>query len=415
MKKCVVLGSGIQGLSAAYYLAEAGHQVTIIDPHREYQGASWVNAGYLTPSHIITIANPKTLANGIKWMFRSDSPFYMKPRLSPDFVRWLWEFYRSSTPKKVADAIGPIEQINLFSKECYETLHQSLKMGAFQLDQRGLLMLYKTAAAEKSETAVALRAQSDGLGVSFLDRQGLDRIQPGIHAGVKGAIHYTCDAHTTPPEIMTLLMDHLKKKGVCWVEASLDRWEVSNNQIKAVHTKTKAFAADYFVVAAGVWSKDLLKRAGIRLSLEAGKGYSMDVHRPHPIKYPAILMEPKCAITPMEGWARFAGTMELSGNNHRIRPERVKAIASAVSAYYENFELNTSEMQRARCGLRPLSPDGLPLIGPTKKYPNLMVATGHAMMGWSLGPGTGKLIQQCIDQEPTSIDLKPFDPNRKFS
>lgn len=415
MKKCVVLGSGIQGLSAAYYLAEAGHQVTIIDPHREYQGASWVNAGYLTPSHIITIANPKTLANGIKWMFRSDSPFYMKPRLSPDFVRWLWEFYRSSTPKKVADAIGPIEQINLFSKECYETLHQSLKMGAFQLDQRGLLMLYKTAAAEKSETAVALRAQSDGLGVSFLDRQGLDRIQPGIHAGVKGAIHYTCDAHTTPPEIMTLLMDHLKKKGVCWVEASLDRWEVSNNQIKAVHTKTKAFAADYFVVAAGVWSKDLLKRAGIRLSLEAGKGYSMDVHRPHPIKYPAILMEPKCAITPMEGWARFAGTMELSGNNHRIRPERVKAIASAVRAYYENFELNTSEMQQARCGLRPLSPDGLPLIGPTKKYPNLMVATGHAMMGWSLGPGTGKLIQQCIDQEPTSIDLKPFDPNRKFS
>ncbi|MEY3599712.1 MAG: hypothetical protein RLZZ463_489 [Bacteroidota bacterium] len=415
MKKCVVLGSGIQGLSAAYYLAEAGHQVTIIDPHREYQGASWVNAGYLTPSHIITIANPKTLANGIKWMFRSDSPFYMKPRLSPDFVRWLWEFYRSSTPKKVADAIGPIEQINLFSKECYETLHQSLKMGTFQLDQRGLLMLYKTAAAEKSETAVALRAQSDGLGVSFLDRQGLDQIQPGIHAGVKGAIHYTCDAHTTPPEIMTLLMDHLKKKGVCWVEASLDRWEVSNNQIKAVHTKTKAFAADYFVVAAGVWSKDLLKRAGIRLSLEAGKGYSMDVHRPHPIKYPAILMEPKCAITPMEGWARFAGTMELSGNNHRIRPERVKAIASAVSAYYENFELNTSEMQQARCGLRPLSPDGLPLIGPTKKYPNLMVATGHAMMGWSLGPGTGKLIQQCIDQEPTSIDLKPFDPNRKFS
>ncbi len=415
MKKCVVLGSGIQGLSAAYYLAEAGHQVTIIDPHREYQGASWVNAGYLTPSHIITIANPKTLANGIKWMFRSDSPFYMKPRLSPDFVRWLWEFYRSSTPKKVADAIGPIEQINLFSKECYETLHQSLKMGTFQLDQRGLLMLYKTAAAEKSETAVALRAQSDGLGVSFLDRQGLDRIQPGIHAGVKGAIHYTCDAHTTPPEIMTLLMDHLKKKGVCWVEASLDRWEVSNNQIKAVHTKTKAFAADYFVVAAGVWSKDLLKRAGIRLSLEAGKGYSMDVHRPHPIKYPAILMEPKCAITPMEGWARFAGTMELSGNNHRIRPERVKAIASAVSAYYDNFELNTSEMQQARCGLRPLSPDGLPLIGPTKKYPNLMVATGHAMMGWSLGPGTGKLIQQCIDQEPTSIDLKPFDPNRKFS
>jgi D-amino-acid dehydrogenase len=95
MKKCVVLGSGIQGLSAAYYLREAGHQVTIIDPHKEYQGASWVNAGYLTPSHIITIANPKTLANGIKWMFRSDSPFYMKPRLDIDFIRWLWEFYRS--------------------------------------------------------------------------------------------------------------------------------------------------------------------------------------------------------------------------------------------------------------------------------------------------------------------------------
>jgi D-amino-acid dehydrogenase len=414
MKKCVVLGSGIQGLSAAYYLSEAGHQVTIIDPHKEYQGASWVNAGYLTPSHIITIANPKTLANGIKWMFRSDSPFYMKPRWEIDFIRWLWEFYRSATPEKVANAIGPIEAINLLSKQCYEKIHQELTIGTFQLDQRGLLMLYETTAAEKSETAVALRAQSDGLGVSFLDRHQLEKIQPGINKEVKGAIHYTCDAHTTPPEIMRLLTQHLKNKGVSWVHDPLDRWEVNQDRITAIHTTTNTYKADYFVVAAGVWSKDLLKRAGIHLSLEAGKGYSMDVHRPHPIKYPAILMEPKCAITPMEGWARFAGTMELSGNNHRIRPERVKAIASAVSAYYDNFELNTSEMEQARCGLRPVSPDGLPLIGPTEKYPNLMVATGHAMMGWSLGPGTGKLIQQCIDQEPTSIDLTPFNPNRTF-
>jgi len=276
-------------------------------------------------------------------------------------------------------------------------------------------MLYKTTAAEKSETAVALKAQSDGLSVSFLDRPQLEKIQPGVNKEVKGAIHYTCDAHTTPPEIMRLLTQHLKKNGVSWVHETLDRWEISQDKITAIHTTTNTYPADYFVVAAGVWSKDLLKRAGIHLSLEAGKGYSMDVHRTHPINYPAILMEPKCAITPMEGWARFAGTMELSGNNHRIRPERVKAIAKAVSEYYDDFKLSADEMQQARCGLRPVSPDGLPLIGPTEKYPNLMVATGHAMMGWSLGPGTGKLIQQCIDQKPTSIDITPFNPNRKFS
>src|SRR5690606_23120545 len=151
-----------------------------------------------------------------------------------------------------------------------------------------------------------------------------------------------------------------------------------------VKTDRDIYLADKFVLAAGSWARPLADSLGIRIPVQGGKGYSMDVYRETGITIPTILAEAKVAVTPMKGFTRFAGTMEFSGNNDIIRRERVGAIANAAGNYFNNLEINKEEKEKARSGLRPVSPDGLPFIGKTSRYNNLIIATGHAMIGWSL-------------------------------
>ena len=146
--------------------------------------------------------------------------------------------------------------------------------------------------------------------------------------------------------------------------------------------------------------------------VQAGKGYRINVNRNTGIKYPAILTELNTAVSPMDGFTRFGGTMEIAGINDTINQVRVKAIANAAQTFYPNLTITKQEMQGAASGLRPVSPDGLPFIGRTKKYSNVCFATGHAMMGWSQGPATGKLISEIISEKKPSINMKPFKIER---
>ena len=414
-KNVIVIGGGIVGLSCAYYLLKDGHQVTLIDKSDMTGGASYVNAGYLTPSHIIPLASPGMMAKGIKWMFNSSSPFYMKPRLDLDFIKWAWYFSSSSTKSKVEKAIPLIKDINLLSKDLYTQMHLSGELGDFQLEKKGLLMLFKNAAEGKHEREVMNRAIDEGLAARELSQDALDQLQPNLSKEIQGAIHYECDAHTTPEEVMKKLIHYLKEQGV-FIKSGIEvnNFKFSDNAIKSVITNEDVFPAEEVVLASGSWTQLLSKKLNLNISVQPGKGYRINVHRPTPVKLPAVLMEAKVAVTPMRGFTRFAGTMELSGINHKIRRERVKAIAQAAGSYYEGLNINEEEIAEAKCGLRPVSPDGLPYIGRTSKYANLHIATGHAMMGWSLGPATGKLISEEISGKKTSMDLTGFNPDRKF-
>ncbi|NAS11906.1 NAD(P)/FAD-dependent oxidoreductase [Poritiphilus flavus] len=414
-KRVIVIGGGIVGLSCAYYLQKQGHQPIVIDKSEMNAGASYVNAGYLTPSHIIPLASPGMMAKGIKWMFNSSSPFYMKPRLDMDFIRWAWYFNTSSTRAHVEKAIPLIKDINLLSKELYTEMHDSGEMGDFHLEKRGLLMLFKTPGEGNHEREVMNRAIDQGLEARELTADELGKLQPGLSPEIRGAIHYECDAHSSPDEIMERLKAYLLKAGVLFHKGeAVERFITDGEVVKAAVTEKGSYEADEIVLASGSWSQQLAKKLNIKLEVQPGKGYRINVSRPTPVTIPAILMEAKVAVTPMRGFTRFAGTMELSGINHKIRPERVRAIAKAASDYYVDFEVKPEEMDQAQCGLRPVSPDGLPYIGRTSKYRNLAIATGHAMMGWSLGPATGKLIAELIDGQKTSMALDGFHPERRF-
>lgn len=414
-KKVNIIGGGIVGLSCAYALVKKGYNVCVIDPKTDASGASFVNAGYLTPSHIMTIASPGMIKKGLKWMWNSSSPFYVKPRFNIDFIKWSWKFFKSATTQKVAAAIKPIKEINLLSEQVYRDLLSSGDLGEFMLEDKGLLMLYKTAKSAADEGEVAAIAAREGLAVKSLSKKELHLLQAGLDPDISGAIHYLCDAHTTPTEIMPALRSYLENQGVQFVQEAVTGFSTSSDsKIVSVETANKSLKADYSVLAAGAWSQQLAKMLGMDLLIQAGKGYKIDVYRPTGIEYPAILMEAKVAVTPMKGFTRFAGTMELSGINTNIRKERVQAIANAAASYYPGLSITEEEKLAATSGMRPVSPDGLPYIGWSGFYSNLLVASGHAMMGWSLGPGTGKIISQLIAGQTPDIDIQPFDPNRKF-
>ncbi|HEA21673.1 MAG TPA: FAD-dependent oxidoreductase [Pricia antarctica] len=415
MKNILIIGGGIVGLSSAYFLQKEGHQVTVIDKSDITSGASFVNAGYITPSHIVPMASPGKMAQGIKWMFNSASPFYVKPRLDIDFLKWTWYFHKSSTTAKVEKAIPVIKDINIMSRELFKDIKDSGDLGDFHLERKGLLMIYKTDESFDHEMEVAEKASFLGLEVSELNQSELGAIEPNIKIDAKGAIHYECDGHTSPTELMPKLLAYLKSTGVqVNINEEVLDLSVMNERINEVKTSKGTYSADEIILAAGSWSGMLSKKLNIKLSLQAGKGYRINVSRPTGITMPAILMEASMAVTPMRDFTRFAGTMEFSGINNTIRKERVLAIANGAKKFYPELEITQEEIADAKTGMRPVSPDGLPYIGKSRDLKNLTFATGHAMMGWSLGPATGKLVSEIIDGKKTSMDISAFAPERRF-
>ena len=413
-KEVIVIGGGIIGLSSAYYLQKSGHKVTVIDKSNFTSGASYVNAGYITPSHIISLAAPGMITKGLKWMLNPSSPFYVKPRLDLDFLKWSWQFKKSATKVKVEKAIPVIKDISLLSRELYEEMKSSNDFDFFY-QHKGLLMYYQTQKAGESEWNVGKRAIKEGLKVENLSKKEVQKIEPNVDLNIKGAVYYHSDAHMTPNDFMLQLKSYLEKNGVIILsnEEVLDV-TISNEKITSIQTKKETLKADEFVLATGSWTQNFAKKLGVNIPIQAGKGYRINVERETNITIPAILMEAKAAVTPMNGFTRFAGTMEIGGINHKINPVRVNAIANAGEKYFNGLKINQQEKDNAECGLRPVSPDGLPYIGRLSKVKNVTVATGHAMMGWSLGPATGKLVSEIISEEKSSLNLNPFLPERKF-
>lgn len=412
MKKVVIIGGGISGLCSAYYLVQEGVEVTVVDKGAISEGASFINAGYVTPSHFVPIAEPGMINQGIKWMMNNSSPFYIKPRWDIDFFKWAWYFKKSSTAAKVEKAIPVIKELNIKSRDLYAEMADKSQFD-FHMERKGLLMVYKTAKSQDHELKLAEKGKSLGLDISVLNRAALDKVQPVFNSDVLGGVYYECDAHSTPDIFMKNMKNWLQFKGVKFILGeSVTGFELSGNKITSVKAGNQTILADEFVLAAGTWTYELAKKLGLNIPIQPGKGYSMNVPRETGITLPAILMEAKVAVTPMQGFTRFAGTMELSGNNTNILTNRVEAIAKAASAYYKDVEITVEEKQAATSGLRPVSPDGLPYIGKSSKYNNLIIAAGHAMMGWSLGPITGKLVTEIIGNQKTLVSLQPFKVDR---
>jgi len=413
-KEVIIIGGGIIGLCSAYYLQKEGHHVTIVDQSSMDAGASYVNAGYLSPSHIIPLSAPGVMKKGLKWMFNSSSPLYIKPRLELDFLKWVWAFNKSCTQKHVNKAIPVIKDISVLSQELFDDI-KNLENFNFHYKKEGLFMLCQTEKALENEIKIAHLAKYEGLNVREIDLNELKVLEPNVEFNVKGATFYECDSHITPGEFMNEMKAYLEVVGIkIYKNEKVEDLNIQSNKIVSVKTNKQTLKADEFILAAGSWSSILSKKLGLKLLLQAGKGYRINTHEETGITIPAILTEAKVAATPMHGFTRFAGTMEIAGINNNINKARVEAIAKSASSYYPGIKLSTEEKGNAVSGLRPVSPDGLPYIGKSEKCKNLTIATGHAMMGISMATGTGKLVSEIISNKKPSLDIANYHPDRKF-
>ncbi|MEJ2114456.1 MAG: FAD-dependent oxidoreductase, partial [Flavobacteriaceae bacterium] len=371
---------GVIGLCSAYYLHKEGHQISIVDQSNLDSGASYVNAGYLSPSHIIPLSAPGVMKKGLKWMFDSSSPLYIKPRLNLDFLQWVWAFNKSCTQKHVNRSIPVIKDISLLSQELFDEIKRNEHFN-FHYKKRGLFMLCKTNKVLDSEIKTARLAKNEGLKVRELNLNELQELEPNVKIDVVGATFYECDYHITPGEFMQEMKVYLESVGVHFFKGEkVEDLNIQGKKINSIKTNKQILRADEFVLAAGSWSSLLSKKIGLKLLLQAGKGYRINTKTRTGVTIPAILTEAKVAVTPMHGFTRFAGTMEIAGINHNINKTRVETIAKATSSYYPDIKLSLDELVDAKCGLRPVSPDGLPYIGKSEKCINLIIATGHAMM-----------------------------------
>lgn len=410
MSKVVVIGGGIVGLMSAYYLNQSGHQVTVIEKSDFTKTCSYGNAGLIVPSHIIPLAAPGMISMGLKWMFNPGSPFGFKPSLSKDLISWIWKFYKSSNKMHVEKSKIPLRDFNLLSKELYQELSKSFD---FHLKNTGILLMFKTEEAGRHEIETGIEARRLGLDIEILNGKEVQEIEQ-IETNVAGAVYFKCDSHIYPGKLLTAIIDHLKNNNTVILDnTEIINFELKNGEITTVITKDKKFEADYFVLSGGMWSNKLSGKLNINIPLQSGKGYSITLQNfKNPPKYPSLLLETRAAVTPMGNDLRLAGTMELGSNNDKINFKRVKGYLSRMKDYYPGIDPIIPNAKEIWFGHRPCSPDGLPYIGRSKMFKNLIFATGHAMMGLSLGPATGKLVQEIIDDKKTSVNLTPFNPER---
>ncbi|SDG73122.1 D-amino-acid dehydrogenase [Pedobacter terrae] len=409
MSKVLIIGGGIVGLTSAYYLQKRGYEVTILDKGDIADNCSFGNAGMIVPSHFVPLAAPGMIQQGIRWMFDSKSPFYVRPSLNANLVSWGLKFMKHATAKHVSEAAVPLRDLSLLSKKLYEGLAKEPDFD-FELTKNGILAFYKTEKAAEEEAHLAARAIELGLDMAVLTADECRALQPDLKLDVLGAVHYRCDAHLYPTKLMNALLKYLSNNGVNIVRhKEVDKIETSGNRITKVFTGSTAWEADEYILAAGSWSPAVAKMADAKISLMPGKGYSfMEPEPKQRVTIPALLCEARVAITPMNGQLRYGGTMELDKINTRINMQRVKGIVESVPAYFPDLKPAVPVEKDIWYGFRPSSPDGLPYIGRCKKRENLIIATGHGMMGLSLGPATGLLVSQIVSGIATDLKMEPY-------
>ncbi len=414
MAKAIIIGGGIIGLTSAFYLKKTGWNVTIIDKGDLSDNCSYGNAGMIVPSHFVPLAAPGMIEQGIRWMFNSKSPFYVRPSLNTSLLSWGLKFIKSASKQHVEKTARPLRDISLFSKSLFKELE--LELDNFGLQENGILMLYKTAKVEEEEIHLAEKAESLGLEVETLSADACSKLQPKLDIDIKGAVYYKCDAHLYPYKLMPLLIRYLEESGVKILRnKEVDKIRTSGSKITSVCSGNEEFTADEYILAGGSWSPEIAKLAGLKMPLMPGKGYSFMIEEPQKrMHIPAILCEARVAVTPMNGSIRLGGTMEIDKINNKINMARVKGIVESTSKYFPQLKPAMPEVESVWYGFRPCSPDGIPYIGRVNSYQNLVVATGHGMMGISLGPGTGKLISEILNHQKTSLETDIYSPTRYF-
>jgi len=413
MARFVVVGGGVIGLCSAFFLKEKGAEVTVIESRDAAHGASLVNAGWITPSLSDPVPAPGLVKTSMKWMLKADSPLYIHPTSAPKMAGWLAEFWRHCNERDFNSGMVATAELNRTTMALYDRLVEAGVQ--FEMHKDGLLFAYKNPdTMEKDLKALEPIAAYGYPTPPAMSGDELYAFEPALGSNVKSAYWFHQERSVQPSSLVTGLRDWLVERGVEFrYRQELTGFVRGGCGISAVETTGGTIACDGAVIAAGARSGQLARLAGAYVPLQGGKGYHLDYSPPPAeVKHPIYLHEARVAVTPFEGTVRLAGTMEFSGINDIVRPARVSAISRTASTMLANWPADPARANSIGGGLRPMTPDGIPVIGLLPGHCNLAIATGHAMLGVTLGPSTGDVIADILADGEVPEVVKPFSPAR---
>lgn len=414
MEKIIIVGGGVNGLCAAYYLQKKNHySITIIDKGDISDNCSFGNMGFLSPSHFIPLASPGIISEGLKYMLSSSSPFYIKPRLNLPFIQWALQFYRNSNQKTVDKNAGHLSELLNLSRRLMNEIKDDIG-DVFDMEEIGCMMMCHSQKAFEEELKLADRAKKFKLEVEIFNREQLQKEEPDVELDIYGAVLFKDDAHIHPGKFMRALKQFLESNGVEFqLNSTVLGFRKNRKKIESVVTNKGIFSADEIILTPGSWLPEVAKMAGIHLLLQGGKGYSYTYdHVEKNIRYPAILVDGRCAVTPWRHILRIGGTMEFTGNNSKVLLKRMEGIYHSVKTFYPGLKIDFPPKNQIWTGLRPVSPDGLPYIGKTEHFDNLLISGGNAMLGISEGAAAGQIISDIVERRSTPIDISAFRVGR---
>lgn len=412
MSRVVVVGAGVIGLACAYSLRKRGREVILLDKAEPGGACSKGNAGWITPSISAPIPSPGLTLSSLRWLLQSDSPLYISPAAVPSLARWLWRFWRYCNRRDFLRGLRAVAELNRTTRAAFDQL-QKEGVG-FELHRSGMLCVFLDERAMRRVLAEFGPNREYGYRMPApVDGAELRRLEPALSDRVSAGFLVEEEYHVRPETLVAGYVDRLRLMGVEIRTALVTGGNGARPgaPVTGVETSDGLVKGDEVLVAAGAWSGQVLEQFGVSLPVQAGKGYSITLGSGDPkLTRPLYLGEARIGGSPFDGATRFAGTMELSGVNETLDRRRIAGIRAGIARYLR------SPVQEGEgtewVGMRPLTPDGLPLLGRVPGYRNLSVATGHAMLGITMAPVTGERMADLITGAAPPAALTPFDPGR---
>ncbi len=404
----LIIGGGPVGLSCAYYLLKSGRKVTLLDAKEIGKGSGSGNAGHIVPSHIIPLAAPGVVTSALKWMLDpAHSPFGMKVSLDPNYLSWLLKFVFACSEANVQKSIKPLNDLGQLSAKNFAQIVAEEKFDC-SYQEKGLLFLYKTEKAFHDGQHEGEFMQKHGIPVSVYDKEKIHEVEPAALDDVIGGVHFTGDAHLNPAVFLKLLSDRVRAMGAEMFEnTSVTGFESVNGKISKVKTSAGDFEAEQVILAAGALSPSVARDLKLNIPIQPARGYSMTLSATKTMPSHALILgERRIAVSPMGDVLRFTGRLEVGNYSMEPNPVWLQRIENSAREYLRLDE--KLDVKETWAGLRPTTPDGMPIIGRSTTHSNLILATGHAMLGLSLGPGTGQVVAELLNGQQPAFSLSPM-------
>lgn len=401
----LIIGGGPVGLSCAYYLLKSGRNVTIIDAKEIGKGSGSGNAGHIVPSHIIPLAAPGVVTSALKWMLDpAHSPFGMKVSLNPNYLSWLLKFVLACSEGNVQRSIKPLNDLGQLSAKNFAQIVAEEKFDC-SYQEKGLLFLYKTEDAFHDGQHEGEFIQKHGIPVSVYNKVKIHEMEPAALDDVIGGVHFTGDAHLNPAVFLKLLSERVRAMGAEMLEhTTVTGFESAGGKVKVIRTSAGEFEAEQVILAAGALTPSAARGLKLNIPIQPARGYSMTMSANKQMPSHALILgERRIAVSPVDGLLRFTGRLEVGNYSMQPNPVWIQRIENSAREYLRLDE--KLDVKETWAGLRPTTPDGVPIVGRSPHHSNVILATGHAMLGLSLGPGTGQVVAELVNGKETAFDL----------